>query len=126
MVGADLLHHIHRRLQDITGIVDNASRFGGVSILAVGDLFQLQPVGQNHVFGLPSDSYARLHGSLWEENFKFMELTQSMRQRDDLDFANLLMRVRTATCCPDDLKMLKTRVVFTSDISYPAEHLIPS
>lgn len=52
MVGADLLYHIHRRLQDITGRSD---RFGGVSILAVGDLFQLQPVGQNHVFGLPSD-----------------------------------------------------------------------
>ena len=52
MVGADLLYRIHRRLQDITGSSD---RFGGVSILAVGDLFQLQPVGQNHVFGLPSD-----------------------------------------------------------------------
>ena len=53
MVGADLLYHIHRRLQDICG--NSHSRFGGVSILAVGDLFQLQPVGQNHVFSLPSD-----------------------------------------------------------------------
>ena len=56
MVGADLLYHIHRRLQDITGKSD---RFGGISILAVGDLFQLQPVGQNHVFGLPSDRLAK-------------------------------------------------------------------
>jgi hypothetical protein len=52
MVGADLLYHIHRRLQDITGKSD---RFGAISILAVGDFYQLQPVGQNHVFGLPSD-----------------------------------------------------------------------
>lgn len=55
MVGADLLYHIHRRLQDITGRSAPDSRFGGVSILAVGDLFQLQPIGQNHVFGLPAD-----------------------------------------------------------------------
>ena len=41
--------------------------FGGVSILAVGDLYQLPPVCQPHLFVLVSDSYARLHktGSLW-------------------------------------------------------------
>lgn len=55
MVGADLLYHLHLRLQDITGICDSNTRFGGVSILAVGDLFQLQPVGQKHIFALPSD-----------------------------------------------------------------------
>ncbi|KAK4320893.1 hypothetical protein Pmani_008266 [Petrolisthes manimaculis] len=80
MVGADVLYHNHRRLQDITGRSDPDSQFGDVNILAVGDLFQLQPVGQNHVFGLPSDSYAILHGSRCEENFGFMELTKSMRQ----------------------------------------------
>lgn len=56
MVGADLLYHIHRRLQDIMGKAE--PRFGRISILAVGDLFQLQPVGQNHVFCLPSDRLA--------------------------------------------------------------------
>lgn len=91
MVRADLLYHIHRRLQDICGNSDPDSRFGGVSMLAVGDLFQLQPVGQNHVFATPSDSYARLHGSLWEENIQMLELTESMRQKDDRQFAQLLM-----------------------------------
>uniref|UniRef100_A0A672Z295 ATP-dependent DNA helicase n=1 Tax=Sphaeramia orbicularis TaxID=375764 RepID=A0A672Z295_9TELE len=123
MVGADLLYHVHRRLQDICETSDPDSRFGGVSVLAVGDLYQLQPVGQNHVFGLPSDSYARLHGSLWEENFRLMELTESMRQRDDQHFAQLLMRVRTATCTQGDITLLKTRVVKKSDNSYPANAL---
>ena len=123
MVGADLLYHVHKRLQDITGRSDPDSRFGDISILAVGDLYQLQPVGQNHVFGLPSDSYARLHGSLWEENFTMMELTESMRQKHDDVFAKLLSRVRTATCTAEDIALLKTRVVSKSDSSYPAEEL---
>ncbi|XP_078660053.1 uncharacterized protein LOC144904785 [Branchiostoma floridae x Branchiostoma belcheri] len=123
MVGADLLYHIHRRLQDICGSPDPDSRFGGVSILAVGDLFQLQPVGQNHVFGLPSDSYAKLHGSLWEENFHMMELTESMRQKEDQNFANLLMRVRTASCTEDDIHLLTSRVISRTDPSYPSEAL---
>jgi hypothetical protein len=37
MVGTDLLYHIHRRLQDIMGRTDPDSRFGNISILAVGD-----------------------------------------------------------------------------------------
>ncbi|CAI9733026.1 Hypothetical predicted protein [Octopus vulgaris] len=110
-VGADFLNYIHRRLQYICGKSDPDSRFGGVSVMAVGDLYQLQPVGQNHVFGLPRDNYARLHGSLWEENFKLMELTESKRQKDNQRFAQLLMRVRTATCTEDDITLFKTRVI---------------
>ena len=123
MVGADLRYHVHKRLQDITGRSDPDSRFGDISILAVGDLYQLQPIGQNHVFGLPSDSYARLHGSPWEENFTMMQLTESMRQKHDDVFAQLLSRVRTATCTAEDIALLKTRVVSKSDSSYPAEEL---
>ena len=123
MVGSDLLYHIHRRLEDICGSSDPDSRFGGVSILAVGDLFQLQPVGQNHVFTSPSDSYARLHASLWEENFQMLELTQSMRQKDDQHFAQLLMRVRTANCSQDDISLLKSRVISKQDVNYPSQAL---
>ena len=110
-------------MQDITGRSDPDTSFGDISILAVGDLYQLQPVGQNHVFGLPSDSYARLHGSLWAENFNMMELTESMRQKDDEVFAQLLTRVRTATCTAEDIKLLKTRVISKSDPSYPSNAL---
>ena len=40
MVGNDMLLTIHRRLKDIKGEPDSTP-FGGVSILVVGDLFQL-------------------------------------------------------------------------------------
>ena len=123
MVGADLLYHIHRRLEDITGKSGPDTRFGDVSILAVGDLYQLQPVGQNHIFSLPSDHYAKLHGSLWEENFQLIELTESMRQREDLQFAELLMRVRTASCTEEDITLLKSREVSVTDPQYPQHAL---
>ncbi|XP_078621306.1 uncharacterized protein LOC144887780 [Branchiostoma floridae x Branchiostoma japonicum] len=123
MLGSDHLYHTHRRLEDICGTCDPDSRFGGVSILAVGDLFQLQPVGQRHVFDLPTDSYAKLHGSLWEENFTMMELTECVRQREDQDFAQLLLRMRTAECTEDDITVLKSRIISKTDPHYPSEVL---
>ena len=123
MVGSDLLYHIHRRLQEISGASGPDSRFGNVSILAVGDLYQLQPVGQGHVFQLPSDPYARLHGSIWKENFQLLELQQSMRQRGDVVFADLLMRLRKGQCTEEDLDLLQTRVISKQDQLYPADVL---
>ncbi|KAI8484274.1 hypothetical protein Bbelb_380590 [Branchiostoma belcheri] len=115
MVGSSMLVHIHRRLQDIMGGHSDAT-FGNVSILAVGDLYQLQPVLQNHVFEPPRDQYAQLHGSLWHD---MVELTESMRQHDDKAFADLLNRVRTASCTPDDIAILQSRSTSNTDPGYP-------
>ena len=41
MVGCNMLLEIHKRLQQIKGVSDIDVTFGGVSILAVGDLYQL-------------------------------------------------------------------------------------
>ena len=54
MVGANMLLQIHKRLQQIKG-VSNDVTFGGVSILAVGDLYQLPPVAQAPLFSTVSD-----------------------------------------------------------------------
>ena len=122
MVGADLLYHIHRRLKDITRKTGPDTRFGDISTLAVGDLYQLQPVGQNHIFSLPSDNYAKLHGSLWEGNFQ-MIVYGSMRQREDHQLAELLMHVRTASCTDEDITLLKSREVAASNPRYPQQAL---
>ena len=46
-----------------------------------------------------------------------------MRQRGDSTFAEMLCRVRTATCTPADLDMLKSREI-TADIpDYPNDAL---
>ena len=59
MVGCNMLLEIHKGLQQIKGVSDDKV-FGGVSILAVGDLYQLPPVTQAPLFSTVSDCYAQL------------------------------------------------------------------
>ena len=124
MVGADMLLEIHRRLQQIKG-VPNDVMFGGVSVLAVGDLYQLPPVAQSMLFSTVRDSYAQLYksGSIWQDEFEMLELDEIMRQRGDSAFAELLCRVRTASCTNDDIAVLKSRVVSPDSPDYPSEAL---
>ena len=53
MVGSNVFHQIHRRLEEIKGTNSFDSLFGNVTVIAVGDLYQLPPVGGNFVFDLP-------------------------------------------------------------------------
>ena len=87
MVGSNMLLEIHKRLQQIKGVTDDAV-FGSVSILAVGDLYQLPPVGQAPLFSTVNDCYAQLYGSgsLWVDHFLMLELTEVIRQRGDSAF----------------------------------------
>ena len=55
MVGANMLLEIHKRLQQIKAVLPHVM-FGGVSILAVGDLYQLPPVGQPLLISTVNDS----------------------------------------------------------------------
>ena len=124
MVGSNMLLLIHRRLQQLKGSPDSTT-FGNISVLAVGDLYQLQPVAQPYVFDLVSDAYARLHGSgsLWVDEFSIVELDQIMRQRDDQKFAELLCRVRKAECTDDDIEVLRSRSIEDSSADYPHDAL---
>ena len=124
MVGSNMLLEIHKRLQQIKGLSTDVT-FGGVSILAVGDLYQLPPVGQPLLFSTVSDSYAQFYrsGSIWVDEFEMIELNEIMRQRGDTTFSEMLCRVRTATCTPEDIEMLKSREI-TADIpNYPVRAL---
>jgi ATP-dependent DNA helicase PIF1 len=90
----EMLLTIHRRLTDV---MCNDEPFGGLSIIAVGDLLQLPPVAQKQVFSLPSDELTSIYGSLWQNNFQMYELTEIQRQKGDGQFADLLNRVRCGT-----------------------------
>jgi len=80
MVGSNMLLEVHKRLQQIKAVLPDMT-FGGVSILAVGDLYQLPPVGQAPVFSFVSACYAQLYqsGSLWVDKFQMIELDEIMR-----------------------------------------------
>ena len=119
MVGCNLLLHLHYRLCEIKS---SQKPFGGVSVLVFGDLFQLPPVKQQFLFNPVSDFIARLYGSLWE-NFQYKELTQIMRQKEDIAFAEMLNRVRTQCHTKADIDMLQERVQAVPSVSEQALHV---
>ena len=112
MVGSNMLLQIHKRLQQLKGKGDDTTA-ENISILAVGDLYQLRPVAQPHVLTQVGDAYARLQksGSLWLDEFKMIELDEIMRQRRDSQFAQLLCRVRMPTCTQEDIQVLESRTI---------------
>ena len=113
MIGAETLYKIHMCLQEIKGLNYSDTRFGNVTIIAVGDLYQLPPLKDKKIYDVPGSNYDPnpicLHGSLWQENFKFHELKHIVRQKDQ-QFAQLLNRVREAQITDDDEFTLKQRV----------------
>ena len=92
MVGNKMLTFMDTRLKQLTG---TNKTFGGISIIAVGDLYQLQPVGDSWIFNDLSHGSQILAANLWKDHFSMFEMTQIMRQQDDMFFANLLNRLRT-------------------------------
>lgn len=104
MVGHGMFNFINLRLQEIKGC---KKLFGGVSIIAVGDLFQLKPVMDGWIFSQPCQNYGPLATNLWRDNFQMFELTEIMRQKDDKEFAEILNRLREGKHTTDDLAKLK-------------------
>ena len=113
MLSADILYKIHMRLQEIMNVSNPDTRFGNVTIIAVGDLFQLPAIG-TRVYDVPGrfaeDDIRRLHGSLWKEKFMLHELTQVVRQKDS-HFAALLNRLRIGQHTPQDEAVLQSREI---------------
>ena len=90
--------------------------FGGISIIAVGDLFQLPPVKMPHLY---SQIHTRINDP-WYRLFKLHELTEIVRQNNDPEFALLLNRLREGNHTHDDIEQMKE--LETTDISaWPEE-----
>jgi hypothetical protein len=105
MVGSNLFLHLHYRLSEIKS---SNKLFGGVSVVVFGDLYQLPPVKQHFIFIPSSDILANIFRNLWS-HFQLIELSTVMRQKEDLNFAQLLNRIRTQNQSEEDIKILKLR-----------------
>ncbi|XP_062591494.1 uncharacterized protein LOC134252984 [Saccostrea cucullata] len=94
MVYKKLLYYIHERLVQIKKCKEP---FGGVSIIAVGDFYQLPPVKQRKDERLFKENTS-YPVDYWRDFFKVVELNEIMRQREDIPFANALnsLRIREA------------------------------
>ena len=104
MVGSGMFNFLDLRLQQIMGTKEP---FGGLSIITVGDLFQLKPVFDHWIFENSNDGYTALAKNLWQQYFQMFGLSEVMRQRDDKNFAEILNRIREGKHTEADIGVLK-------------------
>lgn len=135
MASAAMLRKIDSRLRQIKG--EMYVPFGGVSVAVFGDLHQLTPVLGGRVFNyVPEDenAYHELQmyaagddlNNLWHL-FKLHELTEIMRQREDLAFAKALATLGTYGVFgleKSELDLFNSRIVDKNDI--PPEAMVLS
>jgi len=88
MVPTDLLNLVHCRLQQIKQPFSSNFYFGNISVLAVGDFYQIPSVAKK---SLLSNNTSLT--DLWSL-FHIWELTEVQRQKGDNDFIPLLNRLR--------------------------------
>ncbi|XP_044313295.1 ATP-dependent DNA helicase PIF1-like [Drosophila rhopaloa] len=120
-----MFSHLDSRLKQIFSNVDTP--FGGISVIVFGDLRQLRPVCDRWIFQPPShDPYSAIFGShLWSP-FRFFELTEIMRQRDDQPFAIALNNMASGQMSSEDIVLLRGRTSVESQIPNDAIHLFSS
>ena len=121
MVLRDLLNLIHCRLQQIKKPTKSNSIFGNISILAVGDFYQIPPVHGKSLISVNNSLT-----DLWSL-FYIFNLTEVIRQKGDADFSEMLNRLRNKPKDQDmdidDLNSLHSRLLSSDSPEYPHEVL---
>ena len=125
MVGNTMLKLIHLHLQEAKG---NKLPFGGVNIICVGDLYQLQPVMQSYIFIDISKEYGPLATNLWKKYFTIFELTEIMCQKDDDKWKQVLSKIHICDHTSADIELIMTRKILEEEslrmVDIP--HLFPT
>ena len=121
MVSNVRLLHINQRLQEIFGC-PSSRMFAGISIIAVGDLYQLPPIQQKPIFSEYSNELYNLSHP-WH-CFRMIELIKIVRQKNDNVFTDLLNRIRVGEQTEDDIAAVQSRVIDTNNqANYPSNVL---
>ncbi|KAK7149216.1 hypothetical protein R3I94_008742 [Phoxinus phoxinus] len=120
MISKDLFAYINWRCQQIKG---SKKPFGGISVLAVGDFYQLPPLGK----AKPLCVYEEDVLDFWKDHFQMVTLSEIMRQKEDLAFAQLLNRIRvkqkTDDLAEEDRALLLQAVKDPKDCPCDALHV---
>ena len=107
MISNDLLYYVHLRLNEIFDCVTNES-FAGITVIAVGDFYQLPPVGGRPVHVNYNNDWQNFE-SLWKL-FKIFELTEDLRKRGDSQLIDFLNNVCTADIKPCDMDIIQSAI----------------
>lgn len=114
MMSSKMLYQVDRRLREI---LQNNNPFGNVSILVVGDLYQLCPVFASHVFHVfVPDDYSEIAPTTTWELFTMYELTEIQRQIGDIEFCSLLIRMSRGEMTDRDIQLIRSRKVTDRNI----------
>ncbi|XP_037820089.1 uncharacterized protein LOC119609402 [Lucilia sericata] len=122
MVGSKMFRYLDTRLKQV---FKSTAPFGGISVLVFGDLRQLPPVGDSWIFSAPTnDPYSVIYGSSLWDMFKYFELNEIMRQREDQAFARALNNMACGKMSEVDISLMKSREVLESHVPDEAIHLL--
>ena len=88
--------------------------FGGIHVLACGDLFQLPPVVKENEVNVIDEKYESVYffsANSFKEiaNPRFFELTYSFRQSEDEDFYSLLNNIRLGKNLSETIKTINRK-----------------
>jgi hypothetical protein len=121
MVSHETLEFIHRRLSEINDVRGSEQTFGGLSVICVGDFFQLPPVQAPYTFQSIQPGSRRPQsdspGELWKE-FSAFHLTTNQRQKGDTSWAQHLNAIRDGrdeAALQEAMKALRTRLDISKD-----------
>ena len=119
MVNKTILSYISGRLNQIMSLKSGWKPFGGISVLGVGDFYQIPPVFGSTLLNIDDGA---LPADLWTL-FKIHKLKKIMRQKDDIAFAEALNAIRTRLkrekLNPEHENLFKSRLVSGND--YPQD-----
>ncbi|KAF5202456.1 Atp-dependent dna helicase [Thalictrum thalictroides] len=122
MIECDLFEKIEYIARNIRGAAHRNKPWGGIQLIVSGDFFQLPPImkEQEHL----GKEFA-FEATCWEASFDLqVELTQIFRQTD-LDFINLLQRVRRGQKDEHHLELLHHCCNVLTDSSESVPSLFP-
>ncbi|MDE5970729.1 MAG: AAA family ATPase, partial [Muribaculaceae bacterium] len=110
MVRADVIDIVDRILRVYTG--NMRLPFGGIQMLLVGDIFQLEPVATGDTREILRNAYNHLFffSANVFKDFQVIpiELVKCYRQ-SDTDFVNILDRIRIGRPLPTDIQVINSR-----------------
>ena len=109
MVRCDILDAVDRLLRHFRR--DDIA-FGGVQTILIGDAFQLAPIAKDDEWDILKEFYKTPYffssNVLSETRLEYVELNKIYRQ-SDLDFINLLNRVRIGDVTNEDIALLNSK-----------------